>query len=50
MKNDVFTYSSNGVQYLHLKKALVFAKVVDEKTHTEIFKNNNFYVIDNLPN
>lgn len=50
MENDVFTYSSNGVQYLHLKKALVFAKVVDEKTHTEIFKNNNFYVIDNLPN
>lgn len=50
MKNDVFTYSSNGIQYLHLKKALVFAKVVDEKTHTEIFKNNNFYVIDNLPN
>lgn len=50
MENDVFTYSSNGVQYLHLKKALVFAKVVDEKTHTEIFKNNDFYVIDNLPN
>lgn len=50
MENDVFTYSSNGVQYLHLKKALVFAKVVDEKTHIEIFKNNNFYVIDNLPN